>query len=60
MLILGLGGGGGKFLLYLVCVKFFFLEKGCVYSLNLVEMGAYGECAKFFCGFLILFRVKGF
>lgn len=38
-LILGPGGGGGKSLLHLVCVKPFPSEKGCVYDSSRAEMG---------------------
>lgn len=41
-LILGPGGGGGKSLLHLVCVKSFPSEKGCVYGSNPAEMGREG------------------
>lgn len=41
-LILGPGGGGGKSLLHLVCVKSFPSEKGCVYGSNPAEMGRAG------------------
>lgn len=41
-LILGPGGGGGKSLLHLVCVKSLPSEKGCVYGSNPAEMGRAG------------------
>ena len=42
-LILGPGGGGGKSLPHLVCVKPFPSEKGCVYGSNPAEMGREGR-----------------
>lgn len=42
-LILGPGGGGGKSLPHLVCVKPFPSEKGCVYGSNPAEMGIGGH-----------------